>query len=130
MSRSKFLLGLAALLAALTGAGRTPALRAQTAGSPVVGKLTWFGQSCFLLETTAGTRILMDPFSRGIGYPLPAGLKVDAVTVSHEHPDHNNLALAGGRPKILRGLTPDRKGWTRIDEKVKEVAVRSIAVYH
>lgn len=130
MSRRGFLVGLAALAAAFTGAGRAPTLRAQPVGAPVVGRLTWFGQSCFLLETAAGTRILMDPIPKGIGYPLPAGLKVDAVTVSHEHPDHNNVALATNHPKILRGLTPDKKGWTRIDEKVKEVAVRSIAVYH
>ncbi len=102
---------------------------ARAAGSSV-GKLTWFGQSCFMLETNAGTRILMDPISKGFGYPLPAGLKADAVTISHEHPDHNNLALLGNKPKVLRGLTADRKGWTRIDEKVKEVSVRSIAVYH
>jgi L-ascorbate metabolism protein UlaG (beta-lactamase superfamily) len=130
MSRRGFLLGLAALAAALTGAGRAPTVGAQPAGAPVVGRLTWFGQSCFLLETAAGTRILMDPIPKGLGYPLPAGLKVDAVTVSHEHPDHNNVALVTNHPKILRGLTPDKKGWTRIDEKVKEVAVRSIAVYH
>ncbi|HET6148380.1 MAG TPA: MBL fold metallo-hydrolase [Polyangia bacterium] len=130
MSMRRPLIGLAALAAVLTGAGRAPTLRAQPTGSPVVGKLTWFGQACFLLETAAGTRILMDPIPKGIGYPLPTGLKVDAVTVSHEHADHNNVALAGNRPKILRGLTPDKKGWIRIDEKVKEVAVRSIAVYH
>jgi L-ascorbate metabolism protein UlaG (beta-lactamase superfamily) len=130
MSRRAFLLGLAALAVGLAEAGHAPVARAQAAGSPVVGKLTWLGQACFLLETAAGTRILMDPIPKGIGYPLPAGLKVDAVTVSHEHADHNNVALATNRPKILRGLTVDKKGWTRIDEKVKEVAVRSIAVYH
>jgi L-ascorbate metabolism protein UlaG (beta-lactamase superfamily) len=42
------LLGLAVLLRA------EPSPRA--AGAPVVGKLTWYGQSCFLLETAAGTR--------------------------------------------------------------------------
>ena len=72
----------------------------------------------------------MDPFGKGLGYELPVGLRADAVTVSHEHADHNNVTLASNRPKILRGLTPDKKGWIRIDEKVKEVAVRSIAVYH
>jgi L-ascorbate metabolism protein UlaG (beta-lactamase superfamily) len=122
-------LSLAVFYVALLGAAPTASV-ARATGSSVVGKLTWFGQSCFLLETNAGTRILMDPISKGLGYPLPSGLKADAVTVSHEHPDHNNLALLGNKPKILRGLTADRKGWTRIDEKVKEVSVRSIAVYH
>jgi L-ascorbate metabolism protein UlaG (beta-lactamase superfamily) len=125
------LIGLAmGLCAMLCGPGSSGVQRAQAAGSPIVGKLTWFGQSCFLLETTTGTRILMDPIAKGIGYPLPAPLKVDAVTISHEHADHNNLALVAGRPKVFRGLTPDKKGWTRVDEKIKDVSVRSIAVYH
>jgi L-ascorbate metabolism protein UlaG (beta-lactamase superfamily) len=122
MSRRLFVLTLGIVAAALSGAA-TPARRAQAAGS-AIGKLTWFGQSCFLLETAAGTRILMDPLPKGLGYPLPSGLKADAVTISHEHGDHNNKA------RVLRGLTPDKKGWTRIDEKVKEVSVRSIALYH
>src|SRR5258707_6600751 len=140
MSRRLLLLSLAIIVSpvvlpvvSLVLAGTTPlapAGRALAAGSSIVGKLTWFGQSCFLLETTAGTRILMDPFSKGLGYPLPPGIKADAVTISHEHPDHNNLALLANKPKVLRGLTADKKGWTKIDEKVKEVSVRSIPVYH
>lgn len=94
------------------------------------GKLTWFGQSCFLLETAAGTRIVMDPFSKGIGYELPSDLKADAVTVSHEHPDHDNVALVAGKPRVIRGLTGDRKGWARVDERVKDVAIHSVGVYH
>ncbi len=106
-----------------------PARLARAAGASI-GKLTWFGQSCFLLETAAGTRILMDPIPKGLGYSLPPGLRADAVTISHEHPDHNNIAMLANKPKVLRGLTADKKGWVRIDEKVKEVSVRSIPVYH
>jgi L-ascorbate metabolism protein UlaG (beta-lactamase superfamily) len=95
-----------------------------------VAYLTWFGQSCFLLESTTGTRVVMDPIPANIGYLPPAGLRADAVTVSHEHPDHNNLALVHGKPKILRGLTPDKKGWMKIDEKVKDITIRSVGVYH
>ena len=105
-------------------------LGARAAGPAVVGKLTWLGQSCFVLETAAGTRIVMDPIPKGLGYPLPGGLKADAITISHEHADHNNLGLLSNKPRILRGLTADKKGWTKIDEKVKEVGVRSIGVYH
>jgi L-ascorbate metabolism protein UlaG (beta-lactamase superfamily) len=103
---------------------------ARAAQGPVVGKLTWLGQSCFVLETAAGTRVVMDPFGKGIGYELPAGLRADLVTVSHEHPDHNNVALVGGKPRVLRGLTADKKGWARIDEKFRDVAVRTVGVYH
>jgi L-ascorbate metabolism protein UlaG (beta-lactamase superfamily) len=92
--------------------------------------LTWYGQSCFLLESASGTRVVMDPIPSNIGYLPPADLHADAVTVSHEHPDHNNVALVRGKPKILRGLTPDKKGWMKIDEKVKDISIRSVGVYH
>jgi L-ascorbate metabolism protein UlaG (beta-lactamase superfamily) len=115
------LLGLAAAVA-------VPVLVARAAAP--VAKLTWYGQSCFLLETSTGTRVVMDPIPANIGYTPPADLKADVVTVSHEHGDHNNVALVQGKPKILRGLTADKKGWVKIDEKVKDVAIRSVGVYH
>ena len=103
---------------------------ARAAGTPPVGKLTWLGQACFVLETAAGTRVVMDPIPKGLGYELPSNLRADLVTISHEHADHNNVALVAGKPRVIRGLTSDRKGWTRVDEKVKDVSVRAVAVYH
>jgi L-ascorbate metabolism protein UlaG (beta-lactamase superfamily) len=105
-------------------------LATRAAAAPVVGKLTWLGQSCFVLETAAGTRVVMDPFGKGLGLELPTGLRADLVTVSHEHPDHNNVALVGGKPKVIRGLTADKKGWTHVDEKFRDLTVRSVGVYH
>ena len=70
--------------------------------------LTWYGQSCFLLESASGTRVVMDPIPSNIGYLPPADLHADAVTVSHEHPDHNNVALV----------------------RVKDISIRSVGVYH
>lgn len=99
-------------------------------GAPPKVTLTWLGQSCFVLGTAAGTRVVIDPIPKGIGYDLPAGLRADVVTISHEHPDHNNVALVTGRTRVLRGLTTDKKGWTKIDEKVKDVAIRTVGVYH
>ena len=93
-------------------------------------KLTYFGQSCFLLESAGGARVLMDPFAKGIGHDLPAGVRANVVTISHEHGDHNNAAAAAGRPRVLRGLTADRKGWTKINDKVKDVSIRTVGVYH
>ena len=115
---------LAALLALLAP------VAARAAGTPPVGKLTWLGQACFVLETAAGTRIVMDPIPKGLGYELPSNLRADLITISHEHADHNNVALVAGKPRVIRGLTSDRKGWTRVDEKVKDVSVRAVAVYH
>jgi L-ascorbate metabolism protein UlaG (beta-lactamase superfamily) len=94
--------------------------------------LTWFGQSCFLIESAEGVRILTDPPGRNAGYELPTGLRVDVVTISHAHPDHDNLGMVATptRVRVLRGLTADRKGWTKIDVHLKDVAVRSVGVYH
>jgi len=104
--------------------------RQAQAGSRPVAYLTWYGQSCFLLESASGARILMDPLPLNLGYTPPADLHADAVTISHDHPDHTNVALLQGKPRVLRGLTADKKGWIRIDEHVKDIAVRSVGVYH
>ena len=106
------------------------ALPAHARAAAPAGKLTWYGQACFLLETAAGTRILMDPFGKGIGYEIPQGFKADIVTVSHEHPDHNNVALVANKPRVVRGLTADKKGWARVDEKFRDVTIRTVGVYH
>ncbi|MGD0753080.1 MAG: MBL fold metallo-hydrolase [Anaerolineales bacterium] len=58
-------------------------------------QLKWFGQSCFLLTSQAGTRVLMDPFGKGLGYPVP-DVQADIVTTSHNHFDHNNVAAVKG----------------------------------
>jgi L-ascorbate metabolism protein UlaG (beta-lactamase superfamily) len=118
------------LLAAALLATLVPGPRAWAAPASPVGKLTWFGQSCFLLETAAGTKILMDPFQKTAGYPIPAGLRADLITVSHEHPDHDNVKLVVNSPKVIHGVTADKKGWVRIDEKFRDVAVRTVGVYH
>lgn len=119
---------LALLVTALGAMIQAPPVRA--AGAPVVGKLTWYGQSCFLLETAAGTRVLMDPFGKAPGRQVPAGLRADLVTISHEHPDHNNTRMSTGSPRVIHGLTADKKGWTRVEEKFRDVSIRSVGVYH
>jgi L-ascorbate metabolism protein UlaG (beta-lactamase superfamily) len=117
-----------AIVILATAAALAPA--AFLAAAPPAAKLTWYGQSCFLLESAGGTRVLMDPIPNSIGYTPPTDVRADVVTVSHEHPDHNNVALVQGKPRVLRGLTADKKGWNKIDEKVKDVSIRSVGVYH
>lgn len=56
-------------------------------------QLTWLGHSCFLIESEDGTRIMTDPPSSSTGYNIKPE-KVDAVTSSHDHNDHNNFSLA------------------------------------
>ena len=52
-------------------------------------KLTWYGHSCFLVETEGGSAVF-DPYSPGSvpGVELPA-LTADTVFCSHQHHDHN-----------------------------------------
>jgi L-ascorbate metabolism protein UlaG (beta-lactamase superfamily) len=122
-----------AAAAAAAGAAAAAALAFGLAadGAPQpVARLTWFGQSCFLLESAGGTRVVMDPIPAGLGYTPPESLRADVITVSHEHGDHNNVALVTGKLRILRGLTPDKRGWMKIKEKVKDVEIRSVGVYH
>ena len=61
-------------------------------------KIQYLGHSCFKLTESTGTTVITDPYG-GIGYELPKGLKADAVTVSHDHFDHNNVKAIGGRLK-------------------------------
>lgn len=66
--------------------------------------LTYLGNSCILLTSTTGTRIVSDPY--GCNRPpgltdLPVDLAADAVTVSHIHDDHNNISAVNGNPQVL-----------------------------
>jgi len=113
-------------LGLLTPAPLFPALAAPRP----VAFLTWYGQSCFLLESATGTKILMDPIPMNLGYTPPADLTVQAITISHDHPDHNHVTMVQGKTRVIRGITPDKKGWLRIDEHVRDITIRSVGVYH
>ncbi|MFQ5915506.1 MAG: MBL fold metallo-hydrolase [Nitrospinota bacterium] len=90
-------------------------------------RLRWYGHSFFLLTSAAGVRVAIDPFGR-IGYPLPR-VGADVVALSHEHSDHNNAALIGGNPRILRGLAPGGD-WAKVDFTRKDVRIRSFPAFH
>ncbi len=57
--------------------------------------ITWLGQSSFLLRTAGGPAVVTDPPVASVGYTLPP-LTADAVTVTHNHTDHNNVAAVSG----------------------------------
>jgi len=116
--------------------GATPAENANTpATTPAVSAgvdrgalaIRWFGQSMFVITSPEGTRVLLDPFN-DIGYPVPPPLDVDAATITHEHPDHNNASLAGVAATVHRGLTAD--GWNDIDATAGDVRIRSVRSFH
>ena len=66
-------------------------------------KLTWYGHSCFLVESDSGSAVL-DPYSPGSvpGLTLPA-LTADTVICSHGHRDHfypQGVRLSGGENRM------------------------------
>ena len=106
-----------------------------TAENPTGLDITWHGQSCFVMRTPGGQTVLMDPVAYEIGYKPPT-VKADLVTISHEHPDHNNLKMvevagvAAGGANVIRGLAKDGD-WAKVEEQsVGDVNVKTVPTYH
>ena len=57
-------------------------------------KIKWLGHSCFLITSSAGVRILTDPFDSTVGYKCP--VEANIVTTSHDHYDHNYVKAVKG----------------------------------
>ncbi|MBI2906298.1 MAG: MBL fold metallo-hydrolase [Chloroflexi bacterium] len=106
----------------------TPAGKPVTAPAAAETSLQWFGHATFLLTSAEGAKVLLDPFGPQVGYTVPVLRAIDAVTVTHEHGDHNNVALAGEGAAVLRGLTGD--GWANIDQTMKGTRIRTVATFH
>ncbi|MGI5911323.1 MAG: MBL fold metallo-hydrolase [Syntrophomonadaceae bacterium] len=64
-------------------------------------KIRWLGHASFILES-AGIKLLTDPFNDQIGYQ-PCNEKVNIVTVSHDHWDHNAVDKLLGNPQVYSG---------------------------
>ena len=64
-------------------------------------KIQFLGHSCFKLTESTGTTVITDPYT-DIGYELPDGLESEAVTVSHEHYDHNAVDKVKTK-QVIRG---------------------------
>lgn len=83
-------------------------------------RIEWLGHACFLITSGGGTRIVTDPFNEEVGYPLPR-VEADIVTVSHQHFDHNAVAVVGGRPRVVEGPG---------DHRPEGVSVRGVSTFH
>lgn len=89
--------------------------------------LKWLGNSCFLVTSREGTRILIDPFSRRWAAEDRYGLReprieADIVLVTHEDSDHNALDIVPGSFFVVRGNTPR--------QEVFGVKVQSMSTFH
>jgi len=70
-----------------------------------VMRLTYFGHSCFLLQASDDTRVILDPYRCGsfdgaIRYE-PVDETADVVTASHLHDDHGATDTIPGNPRVL-----------------------------
>lgn len=64
-------------------------------------EITWLGHACFKLKGRDAT-VLMDPFQESLGLSLGRP-RADIVTISHDHPGHNNWKAVRNEPKVLTG---------------------------
>jgi len=83
-------------------------------------KIKWLGHSSFLIESERGIKIITDPFDETLGYKLPR-IKVNIVTVSHEHFDHNYVRGVKGRPVVFKGL---------VNRESHKMEFKGISSYH
>jgi len=90
--------------------------------------LRWFGHAFFLVPSSDGVRVAMDPFG-DIGYSVPE-VAADVVTVSYEHGDHNVAERLVGPTAILRGLKPGGADWNSISYDLRYVRITALPVYH
>lgn len=81
----------------------------------------WYGQACFKLKGKTASAVI-DPFSpEAVGLKLPKDLEANVVLQSHDHPDHNNIAIVGGNPMPFYGPG---------EYEVKGIAVTGVASFH
>jgi len=87
----------------------------------------WLGNSCFLVTSKEGKRVLIDPFSRRWAVEDSYGLRepripADIVMVTHEDSDHNALDIVPGSFFVVRG---------NMDEQdIFGVKVTAISTFH
>src|SRR2546425_2193862 len=132
-------LAVAVILAA--GLLRVPASFPQEKEKPKQVQITWHGQSFFEIKSSKGTNIVIDPHAIE-QYGRVMGVKADIIAISHSHNDHtqigvienvNEKTLKDKSIALLLGFKGGvglRADWNFIDEKVKDVHVRNVGVYH
>jgi L-ascorbate metabolism protein UlaG (beta-lactamase superfamily) len=66
-------------------------------------KIKYLAHAAFLITSESGVKIVTDPYTAGGGIKHGEIKETaDAVTVSHEHGDHNNAGAIKGDPQVLR----------------------------
>lgn len=83
-------------------------------------KIKWLGHATFMVTSESGVRIVIDPYASAEGLRYgEINEAADAVTVSHDHFDHNNIGAVKGNPRAIRSST-----------EYKGIKFRAIPAYH
>ena len=90
-------------------------------------EIKWFGHAFFQITSSAGTRVITDPFG-AMGFPMP-DVWPHVVTVGRETGNHNNVGLAKGNPLVLRGLREDRDDWNQINVTFRDVLIYDVPIH-
>lgn len=90
-------------------------------------EIKWFGHSFFQITSSAGTRIITDPFGP-MGFSMPE-VWPHVVTIGREHGNHNNAGLAKGNPVVLRGLKEGGNDWNQINTTFRDVLIYNVPVH-
>jgi len=75
-------------------------------------KIKWLGHASFMIISDSEIKIITDPYLTGgnLSYG-EIRESADVVTVSHDHSDHNNVAVVSGNPKVVsKAINTDIRG--------------------
>jgi L-ascorbate metabolism protein UlaG (beta-lactamase superfamily) len=88
-------------------------------------EISWFGHACFQLRGKNVT-LITDPFSPQAD-PLHGDasrlgkISASIITISHDHPGHNNAVGVGGNARVVRGPG---------EYEISDVLITGVASYH
>jgi L-ascorbate metabolism protein UlaG (beta-lactamase superfamily) len=84
-----------------------------------MAEIRWIGHNCFRIRAKEAT-VLTDPVGKKTGYSL-AKQAADIITISHDHPGHNNVAAIKPDFQVIDGPG---------EYEVHEVFITGLRTYH
>ncbi len=105
---------------------RAPRLM-RVAERPRTMTIQWLGHAAFLLTSSKGTKVLMDPHGR---FFLSQPVFPHVVTTSHPHRNHSFVWMASGNPIVLEGVDQGTGDWNRIHRTIRDVSIHTVPTYH